>query len=111
MNNLARNIEASLWDPDYEWKLRESVETKVQVSIMELKDKLLSLREKFEIQLVEKSLTTAPLPFLINITVGLPIAWVLPASVGASWLLETLKYFQQKSELKKNGLSFLLRFH
>lgn len=105
---MVYDIESTPWDPEHQHELGKLIETKVHPAVIELEDKLRSLKEKFGIGLVQKGLTTAPLPFLLNIFVGLPVAWVLPLSIGAISLTQSIEYFQQRSELKRNGLSFLL---
>ncbi len=105
---LTYDIESQPWDSNYESQIQAVINTKVEPAVTDLKDKLHSLKHELGLNLLEKTVTTSPLPFLINITAGFPIEWVLPASVGTVWLKEWLAYYQKKGDLKKNGFSFLL---
>lgn len=108
MIKLVYSIESNPWSAEYEHELEKVIETEVRPVVAELEGKIRSLKQKFGIELIEKALVTAPLPFLLNIFTGLPVEWILPASVGAVWLKQTLEYIQKRSELKQNGVSFLL---
>jgi hypothetical protein len=50
------------------------------------------VREPVASLLVDKALTMTPVPLLLNIYATVPLAWLLPASVGAVWLKEVIAY-------------------
>jgi hypothetical protein len=110
MLKVVYRIENDPWSNEYEHELQEIIDTEVHPAIIELENKLLSLKQKFGIGLIQKGLTTAPLPLLLNVFVHFPMIWALPISVGAISFAQYLEYLQQKSEVRRNGFSFLLNF-
>jgi len=105
---MAAEIEANAWEPEFEQHLTRYIDSKVRPAVLDLENKLRDLKRDLGLVILEKSATTAPLPFLVSIFTSMPIEWVLPASVGVVWLKEALSYFVNSSKLKRNGLSFLL---
>jgi hypothetical protein len=108
MRKLAYEIETKPWDDEYEDRVNSIIESQVIPAVTDFRDKLYDLKQELGLTLIEKAITTSPLPFFLNIAIGLPIEWVLPASVGAIWLKEVLDYYRKKSYIKKNGVSFLI---
>jgi hypothetical protein len=106
---LSYEIETRPWDSDYDATIGKLIETKVRPALMTLNESLASLTSEFGLALVEKSLTAAPLPLLLAIVPGFPLAWTLPASVGAIWLREFVSFYLKRKAVKRNGLHFLLR--
>jgi hypothetical protein len=105
---LQLDLQSTPWNPQYEQEQYNVIQTKILPALEELESKLQSLKQKFAIDLLEKGLTTSPLPLLLNVFAHLPLSLVLPASIGAISLKQSLDHFQQRSELRRNGLSLLL---
>jgi hypothetical protein len=105
---MAAEIEVNAWEPAFERHLNRYVDANVRPALLDLENKLRDLRRDLGLVILEKSATTAPLPFLVSIFTGMPVEWVLPASVGVVSLKEVLSYLSNQSKLKRNGLSFLL---
>jgi len=106
---LAAEIEQTPWDPAFEAEVDRCIRTRVAPALDALEQKLLDLRVDFGLEILGKSAAISPLPFVLNISAGLPIEWALPASLGAVWLREALAYATNRVRAKRNGLSLLLR--
>ena len=74
-----------------------------------LEQKLLDLRMDFGLEILGKSTATSPLPFVLNISAGLPIEWALPGVTRCGVAEEALAYATNRVRAKRNGLSLLLR--
>ncbi|HZO67491.1 MAG TPA: hypothetical protein VFB74_21040 [Kribbellaceae bacterium] len=105
---MATEIEANAWEPAFERHLARYIEATVRPALLDLENRLRDLKRDLGLVLLEKSATTAPLPLLVSVFTGMPVEWVLPASVGVVWLKEALGYAVQRSRMQRNGLSFLL---
>ncbi|MDG6105051.1 hypothetical protein Daura_33200 [Dactylosporangium aurantiacum] len=105
---MAAEIEVNAWEPDFERHLARYIDANVRPALLDLERKLHDLKRDVGLVLLEKSATTAPLPLLVSVFTGIPVEWVLPASVGIVSLKELLSYATNRSRLKRNGLSFLL---
>ncbi|MFF4896270.1 hypothetical protein [Streptomyces sp. NPDC001068] len=107
---MASEIETNPWDPEFERHLTRYIDTKVRPALNDLEERLRDLRRGLGLVMIEKATTTAPLPLLVSVFTGMPVEWILPASLGVVSLKEALSYANNRSKLKRNGLSFLLEF-
>jgi hypothetical protein len=105
---MAAEIEANPWEPAFEQHLTRYIDSKVRPAVLDLEKKLRDQRRSLGLVILEKATTTAPVPLLVSVFTGMPIEWVLPASMGVVTLKEVLSYLDNRSKLKRNGLSFLL---
>lgn len=106
---LATDIEQTPWDAAFDAEINRRVRTLVAPALTALEQKLRDLRLDFGLEILGKAAAISPLPFVLNISTGLPIEWALPASLGVVWLKETLAYATSRVRAKRNGLSFLLQ--
>jgi len=105
---MAAEIETTAWEPGFEQHLMRYIDANVRPALADLESKLHDLKRTLGLVILEKATTTAPLPLLVSVFTGMPVEWVLPASVGIVSLKEMLSYSASRSRLKRNGLSFLL---
>lgn len=105
---MTAEIESNPWEPAFDQHMARYIDAKVRPALLDLENKLHDLKRGLGLVIFEKATTTAPLPMLVSVFTGMPLDWVLPASVGLVSLKETLSYLSDRSKLKRNGLSFLL---
>ena len=105
---MAAEIEANPWEPAFEQHVTRYIDSKVRPAVVDLDNKLRAQKRSLGLVILGKSTTTAPLPLLVSVFTGIPVEWALPASVAAVSLKEVLSYLDNRSKLKRNGLSFLL---
>ena len=105
---LIYTAECGVVEEKFDQTVAKIIESQIRPAVEDLRNKLSSLRAKFAVELIDKALTTAPLPLVLNVLGGLPLPAAFAASIGAVWMKQALDYTQRKGELRKSAVTLLL---
>ncbi len=109
LRSLVTHVNSEIWDEELAREIDNLVEGVVKPEIQELKDRMKELRERKVASFIGDVSKLAPLSVAATVFPGVPVELSLALAGGSLALKEGVSYLQESKNLRRNGLSFLLR--